>query len=84
MGLFLAVFGIGHAKAAHVVGAHVHAEEVSGGRGAEFALGIFAFLVEGGGAVVVAECGGIGARTGDRVGRRPRKSGWRIHCQRVA
>ena len=27
---------------------------------------------------------GMGARTGDKVGKHPQRSGWRIHCQRVA
>ena len=52
--LFLAVLGIGHAEAAHVVVAHVHTEEVSGGDGAEFVFGVFALLVKAGGVVVMA------------------------------
>ena len=81
MGLFLAVFRIGHAEAAHVVGAHVvgahvHAEEVPGGRGAEFAFGVVAFLIEGSGVVVMAVHGvevpvieflALGERIGDAL-----------------
>ena len=53
-GFFLAVLGIGHAEATQVVIAHVHAEEMSGGDGAEFAYGVFALLVEAGCVVVMA------------------------------
>ena len=52
--LLFAVLGIGHAEAAHVMIAHVHAEEVSGGDEPEFAFGVFALRIEAGGVVVMA------------------------------
>jgi hypothetical protein len=54
MGLFLAVLGIGHPEATHVVIAHVHAEEMPGGDGAEFAFGVFGLFIKAGGVVVMA------------------------------
>ena len=54
MGFLFPVLGIGHPKNAHVVSAHVHAEEVSGGDGAEFTFGGFVLLVETCGMMVMA------------------------------
>jgi hypothetical protein len=53
MGLLLAILGIGHAQTAHVVGAQVHPEEVSGGDGPQFALRVLALGIEAGCLVVV-------------------------------
>jgi hypothetical protein len=43
----------GHAEAAHVVVAHVHAEKVSGGDGTSLAFGADALRIETGGFVIV-------------------------------
>lgn len=80
VGFLFTVLGIGHAEAAQVVAGQVHAEEVSGGDGAEFALGAFDLFVETGGVVVMAVHGvnvpvveffALGVGIGDALLHRP-------------